>query len=208
MPPSHTVRLALVAFACAGIATAGTPGESALHSLVPPSSPDGSDDAPLAIARASGEVERHAAAIAVLSVTQDARPGGAVELALKPALPLPTLAGLLTRSNDGGLGMALKGAMEVKEILVRAPWGELTRARMEGPLGIYVARLNVPADWHAGTAKLELVSSGTAGNVSRRSIDVEIDDGAGPQHLPLALLSMVTVMLGTAITLTRRYVYA
>ena len=30
-------------------------------------------------------------------------------------------------------------------MLVRAPWGEIARARMEGPLGAYVAELHVPA---------------------------------------------------------------
>jgi hypothetical protein len=64
--------------------------------------------------------------------------------------------------------------MEVTEILVRAPWGEIARARMDGPLGVWVATLRVPADATAGRAKLEIVASDAAGNVSRRTVALSI----------------------------------
>ena len=46
--------------------------------------------------------------------------------------------------RPGGAGAALKSAMDVKEIFVRAPWGEVARAKMDGPLGVYRATLHVP----------------------------------------------------------------
>ncbi len=184
-------------------------GEFVLRFLVPPAWPDGSYEAQLAITRADGEVERRgvairvdttAAAVAVLSVTPHAKPGGTLDVVLKPALPLPTVADLIGKRTPGGFGMALKGAMEVKEILVRAPWGEIARARMQGPLGTYVAQLKVPADWSEGSVKLEIVASDTAGNVSRRPLEVRIGGpvAAGVELAVLVLLAAVAVAAAVA----------
>jgi Ca-activated chloride channel family protein len=160
-------------------------GDFVLRFLVPPAWPDGSFDARIEIRRAGGAIEKRvapirvdttAAAVAVVAVPAAAEPGEEIRLALKPALPAAVLPALAWR--PGGLGNALKGAIEVKEILVRAPWGEIARARMEGPLGLWVAALHVPADAMAGRAELEIVASDAAGNVSRRRLSVAIREGA------------------------------
>ena len=67
-----------------------------------------------------------------------------MQLAFKPALPLDTVVDALGSQAPGGIGAALKSAMDVKEILVRAPWGEIARAKLDGPLGVYRATLHVP----------------------------------------------------------------
>jgi hypothetical protein len=64
--------------------------------------------------------------------------------------------------------------MDVKEILVRAPWGEVARAKMDGPLGLYRATLHVPRLQARGDAELEIVACDTAGNVSRRPLVVAV----------------------------------
>jgi hypothetical protein len=64
--------------------------------------------------------------------------------------------------------------MELREILVRAPWGEIARARMEGPLGVWHAELHVPSDAARGMASIEVVASDAAGNVSRRAVEVGV----------------------------------
>jgi Ca-activated chloride channel homolog len=173
-------------------------GDWVLRFLVPPAWPDGSWDARVTIVHASGaEEERVApirvdttpAAIAVLSAPERAAPGEIVRLLLKPALPLERTPALLGR--HGGLGHALKGAMEVKEVLVRAPWGETVRARMEGPLGAWVAILRVPGDAAEGAAELELAASDAAGNVSRRRLAVAIAAGpAGPASLQAGVVGV------------------
>uniref|UniRef100_UPI001F5A45CB VIT and vWA domain-containing protein n=1 Tax=Anaeromyxobacter terrae TaxID=2925406 RepID=UPI001F5A45CB len=152
-------------------------GDFVLRFLVPPAWPDGSYEARITIHHAGGRREERTAsirvdttpaAIAVLSAPATAAPGEAIRLALKPALPASRLRALAGR--PGGLANAVKGAMEVKEVLVRAPWGEVARARMEGPLGAWVAELHVPAAARAGAADLEVVASDAAGNVSRRRV--------------------------------------
>ncbi len=160
-------------------------GDFVLRFLVPPAWPDGSFDARIEIRRKGGTTEERVApirvdttpaAVAVVAAPSAAEPGDEIRLALKPALPAVVVPALATR--PGGLGNALKGAMEVKEILVRAPWGEIARARMEGPLGLWVAALRVPADAVSGRAELEIVASDAAGNVSRRRLAVAIREGA------------------------------
>jgi Ca-activated chloride channel family protein len=152
-------------------------GDFVLRFLVPPGWPDGSWEARVTVVHGDGRVEERtapirvdttAAAIAVVAAPAAVRPGDALRLALKPALPLGRLASLASR--PGGAANALKGAMEVKEVLVRAPWGEVVRARMEGPIGLWVAALRVPADAVEGEAELEVVASDAAGNVSRRRV--------------------------------------
>jgi Ca-activated chloride channel family protein len=152
-----------------------------LRFLVPPAWPDGSYDARVTILHADGRREERVApirvdttpaAVAVLAAPATAAPGETVRLALKPALPVARLPELAQR--PGGLGNAVKGAMEVKEVLVRAPWGELARARMEGPLGAWVAELHVPAAARVGAAELEVVASDAAGNVSRRRLPLAV----------------------------------
>ncbi len=153
--------------------------------LVPPGVPDGSYDAQIAIALEDGRTERRTAAIrvdtspsavAVVDAPASVQRGETLSLGFKPALPLGRLPGLALR--PGGLGPAVKGAMELREILVRAPWGEIARARMEGPLGVWHAELHVPADAAQGAARLEVVASDAAGNVSRRELEVGV--GAPP----------------------------
>ncbi len=55
------------------------------------------------------------APVAVLAAPTRVEPGRTLALRLEPALPLATLAGAVSRS--GGIGEALKGAMEAKEVL-------------------------------------------------------------------------------------------
>ena len=149
--------------------------------LVPPGVPDGSYDAQIAIALEDGRMERRSAtirvdttpaAVAVVDAPTSVEPGETLSLGFKPALPLGRVPGLAF--HPGGLGPALKGAMELREILVRAPWGEIARARMEGPLGVWHAELHVPSDAARGMASIEVVASDAAGNVSRRAVEVGV----------------------------------
>ncbi|HEX9104219.1 MAG TPA: hypothetical protein VF997_18535, partial [Polyangia bacterium] len=123
-------------------------------------------------------VDTHAAAVAVVSAPSTVRPGEAVQLAFKPAIAFDDLAVALATAAPGGASAALKSAMDVKEILVRAPWGEVARARMDGPLGatlgVWRATLHVPRLQARGEAELELVACDTAGNVSRRPLVVTV----------------------------------
>jgi Ca-activated chloride channel family protein len=162
-------------------------GDWVLRFLVPPGWPDGSWDARVTIVHAGGELEERLApirvdttpaAIAVVAAPARAAPGDEVRLALKPALPAARLAGLGGRT--GGLANAVKGAMEVKEVLVRAPWGEVVRASMEGPLGVYEAALRIPLDAAEGAVELEIAASDAAGNVSRRTVPLVIGVPASP----------------------------
>ncbi|ABS28314.1 Vault protein inter-alpha-trypsin domain protein [Anaeromyxobacter sp. Fw109-5] len=162
-------------------------GDFVLRFLVPPAWPDGSYDARVTIRHEDGRREERVApirvdttpaAVAVLAAPATAAPGETVRLALKPALPVAWLPELARR--PGGLGNAVKGAMEVKEVLVRAPWGERARARMEGPLGAWVAELHVPVAARAGAAGLEVVASDAAGNVSRRRLTLAVVPARAP----------------------------
>jgi Ca-activated chloride channel homolog len=178
-------------------------GDWVLRFLVPPAWPDGSYDARITIRFADGRhearvapirVDTTAATVAVVSAPAVARPGETLRIVLKPALALGALPELAGR--PGGLGNAVKGAMEVKELLVRAPWGEVDRARMEGPLGAYVAVLRVPEEVEAGPASLEVVASDAAGNVSRRRIVVDVQPAAGESPPVLASLLALAVAAG------------
>jgi Ca-activated chloride channel family protein len=170
-------------------------GDFVLRFLVPPGWPDGSFDARVTVVHADGHreertapirVDTTAAAVAVVAAPASVRPGEPLRLALKPALPLSLLPSLASR--PGGAANAVKGAMEVKEVLVRAPWGEVVRARMEGPLGVWVALLQVPGDAADGVAELEVVASDAAGNVSRRRVAVRVREE--PRGAPAAYAGM------------------
>ncbi len=172
-------------------------GDFVLRFLVPPGWPDGSWDARVTVVHADGHLEERtapirvdttAAAIAVVAAPSAVRPGDALRLALKPALPLARLASLAAR--PGGAANAVKGAMEVKEVLVRAPWGEVARARMEGPLGVWVALLRVPADAAEGEVALEVAASDAAGNVSRRRLAVAVRAEPASRGGPVAYASL------------------
>lgn len=174
-------------------------GDWVLRFLVPSGLPDGSYQARVTLFHQGGRREERTApirvdttpaAVAVLSAS-DLEPGQVVHLAMKPALPLWRAAA--AAGAPGGTGNAWKGAMEVKEILVRAPWGEVARARMEGPLGTWRAGLTVPHHWH-GPARLEIVASDAAGNVSRRSYDLVA--AGGPPALQGILATVVAAGLG------------
>jgi hypothetical protein len=119
-------------------------------------------------------VDTQPAAIAVVSAPDKVQPGDALTLALKPALPVALLADAASVRTPGGMGAALKSAMDVKEILVRAPWGEIARAKLNGPLGLYTATLHVPRLAPRGAVDLEIVACDTAGNVSRRPLALEV----------------------------------
>ena len=152
-------------------------GDWVLRFLVPSGLPDGSYTARVELIHQDGHVEERSAkisvdttpaAVAVLDASPF-RPGERFWIAMKPALPLGRAAAAM--ASPSSAGDALKAAMEVKEILVRAPWGELARAHMEGPIGTWQADLLVPAGW-TGPARLEIVASDAAGNVSRRHLDL------------------------------------
>jgi hypothetical protein len=181
-------------------------GDWVLRFLVPSGWPDGSWEARVAVVHAGGRVEERTvpirvdttpAAIAVVAAPARAAPGEEVRLALKPALPAARLAGLAGR--PGGLGNALKGAMEVKEVLVRAPWGEVIRAALEGPLGVYQAALRVPRDAAEGPVELEIVASDAAGNVSRRTVPLRVERGGTPA--PAAYASAASAAVFAAVLL-------
>jgi len=186
----------------------GRRGDWVLRFLVPPGWPDGSWDARITVVHADGHVEERtaairvdttAAAIAVVAAPASAGPGEEVRLALKPALPLARLGGLTGR--QGGIGHALKGAMEVKEVLVRAPWGEVVRAPLAGPLGLYAAVLRVPADAAPGEIELEVVASDAAGNVTRRRVPLAIRAGPAPRGGPVAYAGVGGVAVFAAVLL-------
>jgi Ca-activated chloride channel family protein len=188
-----------------------TSGEFVLRFLVPPAWPDGSYEAKVAILHEDGHTEAQGvpirvdttpAAVAVLSQPDRVMPGQKLGLSLKPALPLGKVVELAGKDSPGGLGNALKGAMEVREILVRAPWGEISRARMQGALGAYDAELTVPATWPAGPVTLEVVASDAAGNISRRSLDVEVGGEQSP--MAAASLGLASAALLLAAALWRR----
>jgi Ca-activated chloride channel family protein len=154
-----------------------------LRFLVPSAWPDGSWDALIELKHDDGRVESRVAAIrvdtnpaavVVLDAPASVKPGETFRLHLKPALPMSKAVGALTSGAQGGVGHALKGAMDVKEILVRAPWGEIQIAEMDGPLGSYAAELTVPSQWAQGAAQLEIAASDSAGNVTRRTLDVSV----------------------------------
>jgi hypothetical protein len=170
--------------------------------LVPSGWPDGDFAVRIAIDHEDGRREERAAslrvdtrpaAIAVLGVPE-AAPGGTLTVEVKPALPLSTLA------ETAGSATALKGAMDVKEVLVRAPWGEIARGEQRGAIGAYAATLHVPAGQPAGTVVLEIVASDGAGNVSRRAAEARIEEAGGEashrgRWLALAVCGLVAMLV-------------
>ena len=169
-----------------------------LRFLVPPGVADGTYRARVTLLKRDGGVELRSApirvdtapaAVAVLSAPDEVRPGEALRLWLKPALPVSSAAAAMGR--PGGAASALRSAMEVKEIWVRAPWGEVARARMQGPVGAWEAELHPPAWLQAGPARLEIASADAAGNVSRRYYDL---GGAAP--LPGWIATLAAAILG------------
>ncbi|MCU1282057.1 MAG: Vault protein inter-alpha-trypsin domain protein, partial [bacterium] len=117
-------------------------GDHVARFLVPAGWPDGSWTARVIVDHARGareertveiHVDTRPAAIAVVSSPAVVHPGELVTLALKPALPIELVVDALTTRTavtPGGAGAALKSAMDVKEIFVRAPWGEVARGKM------------------------------------------------------------------------------
>ncbi len=150
-----------------------------LRFLVPPGIADGTYRARVTLLKRDGGIELRSApiridtapaAVAVLRAPDEVRPGEPMRLWLKPALPISSATAAVGR--PGGAGSALRSAMEVKEIWVRAPWGEVARARMQGPIGAWEAELHPPAWLRQGPARLEIASADAAGNVSRRYYDL------------------------------------
>jgi Ca-activated chloride channel family protein len=180
----------------------GPSGDWVARFLVPSGWPDGSYDARVVIRREGGRRDEHVvslrvdttpAAIAVVSSPDAVRPGSVLRLSMKPAVGLDQIGRALVAPNAGGIGWTLKGAMDVKEVLVRAPWGEVARARMEGPLGLWVAELAVPDGAARGRAAFEIVASDAAGNVSRRTLELSVGD---TPRTPLVMGAFVLAALG------------
>jgi Ca-activated chloride channel homolog len=146
-------------------------------------------------------VDTTPAALAVLAAPARVRPGERFTVAMKPALPAARLPALASR--PGGLAAAVKGAIEVKEVLVRAPWGEIATARLEGAAGIWRAELRAPPDGAPGAGELELVASDAAGNVARRRLPIAVDDapvrpGEGTDGLGLLAALLLCTACGLA----------
>jgi Ca-activated chloride channel family protein len=172
-----------------------------LRFLVPPGVADGSYQARVTLLKRDGSVELRSApvridtasaSVAVLSAPDQVRPGEPLRLWLKPALALSSAAAAVGR--PGGAASALRSAMEVREIWVRAPWGEVARARMQGPIGAWEAELHPPAWLQQGPARLEIASADAAGNVSRRYYDL---DGVAP--LPGWIAAVAAALLGAMV---------
>lgn len=174
-------------------------GEFVLRFLVPSGFPDGSYQVGIEVQHEGGRVELRssplrvdtkASAVAIVMADAVMVPGSEYSLTLKPALAL----GELSLDGDG-----LKAAMETKEVLVHAPWGETVFAKM-GALGGYTATLHVPEDV-TGPVRLEIVASDAAGNVSRRAHQVPVQPSRSSLLFPAAAVALA--MLG-AMLLRRR----
>jgi len=168
-------------------------GEYVLRFLVPSGFPDGSYDVAIEVQHESGAVEKRTSplrvdttpsAVAVVSADPSMVPGHPYTLKLKPALALGDV------KLDAN---ALKAAMETKEVLVHAPWGETVFAQLQGPLGVYAATLHVP-EGVTGVQKLEIVASDAAGNVSRRGYEVQVQKK--PYTVLIALGAFLALGLG------------
>jgi Ca-activated chloride channel family protein len=180
-------------------------GEFVARFLVPVGWPDGSWIAHVDIALARGvteertveiHVDTRPAAIAVVAQPERVHPGEAMVLGLKPALPMSTVVDALAHDGVAGLGDALRSATDVKEVLVRAPWGEVARARLSDPFGVYTATLQVPRGVAAGPAELEVVACDTAGNVSRRVVAVVVEPASQRRFAAAALVLLLLGGLG------------
>ena len=173
--------------------------------LVPPGQPDGSYPAEVVVTHRDGSEEHRTAAVrvdttapavAVLSAPPVA-PGAVLRLRLKPALPLARLPGLLR--HRGGLLEGIKAEIETREILVRAPWGAVARARRQGALGVWTAELPVPADGALGEASLDVVATDAAGNVSRRALPVTVALAPSTESLAAAPTLLAGALLLVAL---------
>jgi len=157
-------------------------GEFVLRFLVPSGWPDGSYQAQISVQHRDGRIEQSSAPIRVdtaapavqLTRAQRPRAGQRFELRFKPTLSLTRAAALATAGRQGGTAEALKAEIDVKEVLVRAPWGEIATATMQGALGEYVAQLSVPATWPDGEFELEVVASDAAGNIRRSGLPLQL----------------------------------
>jgi Ca-activated chloride channel family protein len=159
----------------------GNSGDFVARFLVPSGTPDGAYAAAIEILHKDGrrehtsatiKVDSTPAAIAVVSAPARVRPGEALVVKLKPAIGANAIAKSMLSAQPTE---SLKSAMDIKEILVRAPWGEISTAAMTGPLGSWVATLHVPPGAARGSIHLEIVAADAAGNISRRKLAVEID---------------------------------
>lgn len=186
-------------------------GDYVVRFLVPPSFADGSYQTQVQIRGADGtvrssevplRVDTTAATLAVVHAPSHVRAGERFALSFKPALPIAQLLRAVVSPNPGGRVQSLTGAMDVKEVLVRAPWGEVVRAKLEGPLGLYRAELEVPSDWANGPAALEVVATDAAGNVSRRSLELTVGTGETATRELIAL--SVTALAAAAVVARRR----
>lgn len=174
-------------------------GEFVLRFLVPSGWPDGSYDARITVHHQDGRLEQRTAPIRVdtaapavrLTRSSRARAGEKVELRFKPTLSLTRAASLAVAGRQGGVPAALKAEIDVKEVLVRAPWGEIAVAKMEGALGEYVAELSVPEIWPDGEVSLEVVASDAAGNVRRSALPLTIGLGLPGWKVNLAILLLL-----------------
>lgn len=160
-------------------------GERVARFLVPPGWPDGSYEARIEVVRGDGtrevrtapiRVDTAAPEVALVSAPERVRRGGEARLGFKPALPLGRVGELLAAPRPGGLGQALKGEIDLKEVLVRAPWGEVARAEIGGALGTYEVALHVPEAQPRGPVALEVIAVDAAGNVSRRHVPLVVGE--------------------------------
>jgi hypothetical protein len=170
----------------------------AVRFLVPPEVADGRYLARLFLVHSDGSreerqtsihVDTRAPPVAVLNTWAGAEPGHTLSLRLQPGLPLATLA--TAWSHPGNAVEVMKSAVETKEILVRAPWGEVSRARAEQSFAGWTADLHVPADAPPGAARIEVVGVDAAGNASHRFEDVRI----GPPPLPGWITAVALALL-------------
>ncbi|MBK7864372.1 MAG: VWA domain-containing protein [Archangiaceae bacterium] len=162
--------------------------EFVLRFLVPSGFPDGAYPVAIEVQHENGRLEQRSSKLtvdttpsAVAVVTADAAmvPGKPYTLSMKPAVVFSALG-----------AEALKSAMETKEILVHAPWGETVIASQQGALGAYTATLQVPIEV-SGPVNLEIVSSDAAGNVFRRGYQVPLQSKRWPVLFPVAAVMML-----------------
>jgi len=122
------------------------------------------------------KVDTSSAAVAVVSAPDAVSAGAPFTLVLKPAVGLTRMAGALGGAPDArGALESLKSLSDVKDIVVTAPWGESVSAEMDPSTGAYRVALTPPAGTRAGPAALEIVAADPAGNVSRRTLVVNVN---------------------------------
>ncbi|HEV8320539.1 MAG TPA: VIT domain-containing protein [Myxococcota bacterium] len=159
-------------------------GQWVARFLVPAAWPDGAYGLAVRVELKDGRVEERtatvkvdtsAAAVAVVSSPDALHAGETVTLGFKPAVGLGRMASAMAAAGGARAALeALKSLSEVKEMLVAAPWGEVALAAMDPATGVYHAALHVPAGTPAGAVLLEVVASDAAGNVSRRTLTLDV----------------------------------